>query len=261
MLVTYAVSDGEEGRVARNRKWKVAGFEGTFGVNPDPISGGAATSGWIDQRREARRRSKDDHALVSSEDIAEAAKALPLLEVARAWVAAPDERQPRTGAVTLIAMRSRPDGIEPELPPETPRWLEAIRRRLAPRMPLGTRLVVAAPRYIEFSIHASLETDRGLDPSAVNKEVENALQKRLALVDLPRGGMPRQPGVPVTRRDVAAWLRAINGVKRVVELKLQAADGKEVDKVAVPRSGLPRWNPGLSTIDVQRPEMGGRDET
>lgn len=261
VLVTYAVSDGEEGRVARNRKWKVAGFEGTFGVNPDPISGGAATSGWIEQRREARRRSKDDHALVSSADIASAAKALPLLEVARAWVAAPDDRQPRTGAVTLIALRSRPDEIEPEQPPETPRWLESIRRRLAPPMPLGTRLVVAAPRYIEFSIHASLETDAGRNPSTIEKEVDKALQKRLALADLPKGAMPRQPGVPVTRRDVAAWLRATNGVKRVVQLELRGADGKPVDMVAVPPSGLPRWNPGRSTIDVQRPERGGRDES
>ena len=261
VLVTYAVSDGEEGRVARNRKWKVAGFEGTFGVNPDPISGGAATYGWIDQRREARRRSKDDHALVSADDIASAGKALPLLEVARAWVAAPDDRQPRTGAVTLIALRSRPHGIEPNQPPETPRWLEAIGRRLAPRMPLGTRLIVAAPRYIEFSIHASLETDRGLDPSVVKKEVEKALQKRLALIDLPNGGMSRQPGVPVTRRDVAAWLRAINGIRSVVELELRGAERKSVDKVAVPRSGLPRWNPALSTIEVQRPEGGGRDES
>ncbi len=36
-LVTYSVSDGAEGEVARNRKWKVAGFPGEFGVNPDPI--------------------------------------------------------------------------------------------------------------------------------------------------------------------------------------------------------------------------------
>src|SRR4029077_2392690 len=95
VLVTYSVSDGAEGNVARNRKWKVTGVEGTFGVNPDPITGGSASSGWIDDRREARRRSRDDHALVSADDIATAAKALPLLEVARAWVPEPDDRVPR----------------------------------------------------------------------------------------------------------------------------------------------------------------------
>ena len=69
VLVTYSVSDGPEGNVARNRKWKVTGVDGTFGVNPDPITDGSASPGWIDDLREARRRSRDDHALVSSDDI------------------------------------------------------------------------------------------------------------------------------------------------------------------------------------------------
>jgi predicted phage baseplate assembly protein len=257
VFVTYSVSDGEEGRVARNRKWKVAGFEGVFGVNPDPITGGFEPSGWIEQRREARRRSRDDHALVSSEDIESAATGLPLLEVARAWVVAPDDRTPRTGVVTLVALRSRPDGNEPEQPPETPRWLAAIRRQLAPRMPLGARLVVAAPQYREFSIHVALEIDSGRKPSAIKKNIEDELKKRLGLVESATGAPPRQPGVPVTSRDVRAWIRASDGVKRIIELQLRGADGKSNMKVSVPRGGLPRWNSGNSVIEVMRPESGG----
>ncbi|MEK6261448.1 MAG: putative baseplate assembly protein [Planctomycetota bacterium] len=257
VFVTYSVSDGEEGRVARNRKWKVAGFAGTFGVNPDPITGGAASSDWKEERREARRRSRDDHALVSSDDIATAAKALPLLEVARAWVPEPDARTPRTGVVTLVAMRSRTAGKEPEQPPETAQWLENIRRRLAPRMPLGSRLVVVAPRYVEFSIQAVLEGNSGTNPSAIKLKVEEELRKRLSLVDSARGVTPRQPGVPVTPRDVAAWMRAVDGVKRVLQLQLLGADGQSLkDGVAVPRSGLPRWDVVRTTIDVKRPEPG-----
>lgn len=256
VLVTYSVSDGAEGNVARNRKWKVTGVDGTFGVNPDPITGGSASSGFIDDRREARRRSRDDHALVSSDDIETAAKALPLMEVARAWVPEPDDRVPRTGVVTVVVLRNRAGGKEPEQPPETAQWLEAIRRGLTARMPLASRLVVAAPRYIEFSIQAVLEADSNRNPSEIKKKVEAELQKRLALVDASTGMPPRQPGVPVTSRDIAAWMRATDGVKRVIQLVLSGANGKSVTEVSVPRSGLPRWNPGSSTIDVQRPKNG-----
>ncbi len=256
VFTTYAVSDGEAGRVARNRKWSVGGFAGTFGVNPDPMTGGTAAFGWVEQRREARRRSRDDHALVSSNDIVAAAKALPMLEVARAWVPVPDEKSPRMGVVTLIAMRSRPEGKEPEQPPETPLWLEGIRSQLAPRVPLGTRLVVKAPRYVEFTIHAVLESEPGRDVAGIKSDVENALQQRLRLVDSPAGVSTRQPGIPLTRRDVAAWLRMVDGVRRVVDLQLRGASRKNTDTIVVPQSGLPRWNSSQSTIEVNRPQTG-----
>lgn len=257
VLATYSVSDGEEGRVARNRKWKVAGFPGAFGVNPDPIAGGAAASGSLDERREARRRSREDHGLVSSDDIADAAKALPLLEVARAWVPTAPNHAPRTGVVNLVALRSRPGGDEPEQAPETAQWLKAIRRSLSPRMPLGSRLMVTAPRYVEFYIQAELEADSGRKPLAIKENVEKELKKRLALVDSGAGVTPRQPGVPVTRRDVAAWMRATDGVRRVIKLELRRVDGQIIDKtVVVPRNGLPRCLFSLNSIEVKRPESG-----
>jgi predicted phage baseplate assembly protein len=225
-------------------------------VNPDPTSGGVGAAGWIEQRREARRRSRDDHALVSVNDIVAAAMALPLLEVARAWIPAPGDNAPRTGVTTLIAMRSRPDGKEPEQPPETRGWLDGVRSQLAPRIPLGTRLLVKAPRYVEFSIHAVVESEMGRDPSAIKTAVEDELQQRLMLVDSAAGTSTRQPGVPVTRRDVAAWLRTVNGVKRVVQLQLRGADNKEQDTIVVPQTGLPRWNSTSSTIEVKRPQPG-----
>ena len=256
IVVTYAVSDGAEGEVARNRSWKVTEVEGPFGVNPDPITGGSASAGWIDDRREARRRSRDDHALVSADDIETAAKALPLMEVARAWVPQPDDRLPRTGVVTLVALHSRAGGKEAEEPPETAGWLGAIRRSLTARMPLASRLVVVAPRYVEFTIQALLEADTNRNPSEIKKKVEAEFQKRLALVDTSTGIPPRQPGVPVTPRDIAACMRATDGVKDVVRLVLSDASGNNVTEISVPRDGLPRWNSASSIIEVQRPKNG-----
>ena len=57
--------------------------------------------------------------------------------------------------------------LEPETVPETRRWLEAIRRELSPRMPLGSRLVVIGPRYAEFAIRCRVEAEPGRDPATV----------------------------------------------------------------------------------------------
>jgi hypothetical protein len=248
VVATYTVCDGERGIVAPNRKWQVQGFLGAFGVNLDAMAGGAAATGWIDERREARRRARFDHALVSVEDIVEAARALPLLEVARAWIPAHDDRAPRTGSVTLVAMRARRSEEDAGAVPEPPGWLDAIRRRLATRMPLGTRLVVTGPRYVGFSIDATVEAVAGRHPDTVRDTILQALRARFMLI----GDTPRQPGVPVTSRDVTAWIRRAAGVRRVTAMRLIAEAGAATDEIEVPRSGLPRFDLDGSRIEVAR---------
>ncbi|HJQ36746.1 MAG TPA: putative baseplate assembly protein [Thermoanaerobaculia bacterium] len=244
VLASYAVCDAERGNVARNRSWRVAPFAGVYGVNLDPVTGGAPAAGTVEQRRDARRRSRDEHALVSAEDLVAAAKGLPLLEVVRAWIVPPAENAPRTGAITLVAMRARPGGKEPAQIPETRRWLDAIRRRLRPRIPLGTRLIVSAPSYTDFSIRATLIAEAGRDPAAVKEAAERELSKRLSL-------NTRKPGVPVTQRDVTAWLRGVDGVTRVATPQLIRADGQPGDDINVQRGGLPRLT--RSDLEVKRP--------
>jgi predicted phage baseplate assembly protein len=256
VLVSYAVSDGEQGGVASNRKWRVAGFAPIFGVNPDPVAGGAAASNWLDERRDARRRSRDAHALVSVADIVEAARALPLLEVARAWVVPPSLNTPRTGMVALVVMRSRPSGEEPESIPETRRWLETIQRRLSARMPLASRLAVSAPRYMDFTIRATVVASQGRDPRAIEEQVKEELRRRLALTGSDDDDV-RRPGVPLTRRDVITWLRGVDGVARIVTVELRRGDAV-VETISVPPSGLPRWIPSQSEITAERPSPGRR---
>lgn len=252
VLATYAVCDGEKGGVAPNRRWRVQGFLGSFGVNVDAMAGGAAPTDWIEERREARRRARDDHALVSSDDIEKAALALPLLEVVRAWVLTPDDKSPRTGTVTLVAMRARASEEEAGSTPELRRWLEAIRRRLVGRMPLATRLVVTGPRYVEFSIRATIEVAAGRDPNDIKVDVVRELRKQLALV----GEAPRHPGVPVTKRDITAWIRVVHGVRRVALIRLVPESGAEDEEIKVPRSGLPRCDFASSNFEMKRAGPG-----
>jgi hypothetical protein len=253
VFVTYSVCDGDQGNVARNRKWEVAGFGGVFGVNPDPVTGGAGSFDLIAQRREARRRSREDHALINSQDVIAAAIALSVQEVVRAWVVPFGEKLPKTGATTLVVMRKRASATEPDQPPETRRWLEAVRRRLVSRMPLGARLVVVAPDYIEFSIEAPLEAEAGLDPLKVQQQVLEALRKKLALVDSGDEVVARRPGIPVTRRDVEVWIRGTSGINRLIDVRLTDATGHAVKEISVPRNGLPKWLESRSSINVLRP--------
>jgi hypothetical protein len=60
----------------------------------------------------------------------------------------------------------------------------------------------------------------------------------------------------VTPRDLAAWMRAIDGVGRVVDVQLIRSNGKPAPEIAVPRSGLPKWDEEASSISVSRPAAG-----
>jgi predicted phage baseplate assembly protein len=247
VAVEYAVSDGDKGNVAANRKWSLAGFAGTFGINPDPVTGGAAPDGLIDQRRQARSRSRDEHALVSAADIVSAALQLPLLEVGRAWVLRQADTQPRTGTVTLTAMRARSNEIAGEIP-ETRRWLKALRGRLVGRMPMGIRLIVEGPQYVDFTLEATVEAVARRDTRAVKNAIHDELAGRLALL----GPAARHPGVPVTKRDLIAWMRSVDGVRRVVSLQLATGAESNADQVPAARNALPRIDLEQSAIDVIR---------
>jgi hypothetical protein len=131
------------------------------------------------------------------------------------------------------------------------RWLRAIEKRLAPRMPLGSVLRAMAPRYAAFGLTARIEAARAKDPQTLEAQVRAALEKRLAVV----GPGARDFGVAVTRRDVIAWIRAVPGVQRIVELTLFAGGSAPVDEVKVARRGLPRLDPDphRTSIEVFRP--------
>lgn len=251
VLVSYAVCDGAGGNVAPNRRWVVRGIAGIFGVNPDPVTQGAGASDLLEQRRIARARWRDAHPLVTAHDLEQAARGLDALEVARAWALAPPPRLPDTGAVELVAMRARAGGAEPAEAPETARWLAAVERRLASRLPLGTRLQVRGPRYLPFRLAAQVDAEEGYEPAALEAALRTMLAQRMALTAAP--GLPPRPlGLGVTQRDLAAWLRQVPGVRRVASLRLASAPGQRPDRVDVPRDGLPKLDLGASTITVRR---------
>jgi predicted phage baseplate assembly protein len=258
ILLDYTICDGAAGNAMRNQQWRVQGYDGGYGVNPDPMQGGRDGSDRADQRREARRRSRDEHALVTAADLEAAAIALPALEVARAWVPAmPDTAQADNGTSTLVAMRARPGGVEPDEAPETARWLAAVERALAARLPLGRRLRLRAPAYAPFRLALEAEAQPGYRVEQVEAAIRAALQERLALTASRPGAMQRTPGLGLTQRDLAAWVRKAEGVGRILSLKLFDAANRPATGISVTRLGLPKWLAQASVIVVRRPTTGG----
>jgi predicted phage baseplate assembly protein len=252
VIASYSVTEGQAGNIAANRKWVVRGFSGLFGVNPDPTSGGEDPPGWMEQRREARRTLSRSHALVSPRDFEEAARDLTGLEVGRAWMMPPAEGDLATGSMHLVVMRARPGGDESAADPEGARWLTSVRQRLASRVPLGSRLRVTAPRYVSFSIVCEVEAESRQDPAQVLDLVKKELSRRLMLVsDRPR--VPVRPfGLPVSKRDLVAWIQALPEVRRVRSLTIRVAGRDAKDRVDVPKGGLPRIDLEGSEINVVR---------
>lgn len=253
--VSYSVSDGEAGNTARNRKWTVHGFEGIYGINPDAVEGGAERPDPVAQRRDSRAKLRGAHALVTQADIVNAAKSLSAYRVARAWVVIPGEDRARSGEIVLFVMRSRDDSQTNDEIPETNRWLAAIRRSLAPRIPLGSRLVVKRPEYSDFRIDATIEVAKGMSPEAVEEAVQNRLKEKLDI----SGPAPRKPGVSLQKYDVFAWIRGVDGVQRVSALALRGAGGNVTESIEVSCGGLPRWDRAAGDIKVVRAGNGGSD--
>jgi hypothetical protein len=101
-----------------------------------------------------------------------------------------------------------------------------------------------------------LQAEPGLDPKQVEEEVRKTLRKKLALVETADGDSPRRPGIPVTSRDVGAWLRGTSGVGQISDVRLLDASGHAIEGISVPRSGLPKWLESQSPIKVSQSSGG-----
>jgi predicted phage baseplate assembly protein len=258
VLVSYSTCDGAAGNASRNQRWRAASLSDVLGTNLDALTGGLDASTDLDLRREARTRIVEAHALVTAADIEAAARALPDHDVKRAHVVMPRSDAPDPRGTALIAIRNRPDGIEPAEPPETPRWLAEIERRLASRLPLGAPLRVRAPRYVTFGIRARIESVPGAAPADVKKAVMQTLRARLAVVAAKGAPAPRRFGQEVSLRDLTAWIRGTADVRRIASLRVTLDDGTVVSEtVGVRPDGLTRAVLDESEIEVVRGRTTG----
>lgn len=254
IAIDYPFCNGSAGNTPRRQHWSVRGISGTFGTNPDPISGGRDADTDLDLRRAARQRLRAAHALVTVADLKDATLSLADLEVARVEVHLGKARAETTRELTLLALRARSSADEPEEAPETTRWLAAVRRGLLARMPLGTRLRVRAPAYRAFTIDARIEAMPRRNPTDIENSIRDKLREAFMLTRR-AGTEPRELGAPVSSRDIAALIRKVPGVRRVVSLAL-LVDGVSVDPLKLARVELPRLSFAQSHFKIDRAPGG-----
>jgi hypothetical protein len=125
------------------------------------------------------------------------------------------------GTVTVL--------IIPDMPTSNPApsagLLEAVRRYLHRRRIICTRLRIIGPRYVSVTVHASVRTAAGADPTRVAGAVRAAID---AFLD-PRAGGPDGFGWPfgrsVYRTEILQLIDGVPGVDHVRRLTLRAGTG------------------------------------
>jgi hypothetical protein len=241
--VPCILCQGKIGNLPAGLSWSVAGLSG-FG-NPEPIFGGTDRLDLIELRREARQRADDDRPLVTNLDLEAAAKGCTDLRVARAHVLPgfdPDCPHGQAGrSRTLVVLSSDPSRGDTGSGPETPAWLRALRRRLTPRLPLGDRVRVIGPRYVALRVRVILTVASGRNGTTIIENARRLLQSRLAAVPACAGDPFWPLGRDVEPRDLKGWLRKLDGVVAVRDLRIGGKPAQLGDKtLKIPPHGLPQ---------------------
>jgi hypothetical protein len=229
--VALELSCGAAGNVASPLDWLMAAPRIRW-RNRQPIAGGADAEGPAELLDAARRRLRDRRPLTASREIEDAALGLPdPFGVTRASVIEGWERgrrRPGAAATRTLLVTRRGKAAE------SPAWLRAIARALRPRIPLGERLLVAAPAFREMRVAARITAAVGARPERVHRAVCDDLARRLA-----GGTWPLGRSVSATA--VAGWIRRVAGVERVSDVKLLGTDEKTLGEVLELRADeLPR---------------------
>jgi predicted phage baseplate assembly protein len=242
---------GTAGNLRPGQRWTVPalGADGDgYGRNRHALTGGrdASTAGDITDaaRDTATRRS----ALLTDEELADAARTLPGMAVRRAEVlAGHDPRLPGVrvaGVRTLVVVPHRSN--QPEARAHRPgRWLAEIAARLGPRRVLGERLIVQQPVVVPADLWLRLVPQPGAVAATVVAAVERALRERLSPEH-------RQLGRELTAAEVATIAAGVPGVADVPVSRLAYAGEPAGDEpVPAPRDGLVV----AATIEVERDQV------
>lgn len=168
------------------------------------------------EAREARLRA------VTAEDFEAIARETPGLRVARA-VARPNlfpglSCVNAPGMVTVIVLPTLPLSR----PVPSAGFIDRIAARIESRRTIGTRVVLAGPRYLEVAVHARLKAFDGTDRKRLSAQVAQALD---AFFD-PLTGGPEGTGWPlgrdIYRAEVMQVIDQTEGVDHVLSLELIA---------------------------------------
>jgi hypothetical protein len=244
VAVSCKTCAGMAGNLPANVSWQVPVSLAESFVNLEAMRGGTDRVDLIGLRRESRSRVGTRRPLVTDADLVNAALACRDLAVARAQVLPGFDSECRTGSAgrgrTLVAVRGA-GRADPAVVPESQAWLRALRRRLAPRLPLGDRVTIVAPRYCQVRLHATLRVAQNRNGADIVAKAKRLLTTRFSAVEACPGDVAWQLGRDVRANDIQGWLLRLPGVVAVSDARVGKGTGlPAADKVKLPRDGLPQ---------------------
>jgi Baseplate J-like protein len=246
--IECAITAGAQGNVASSLGWKRTGDDMLW-HNSQPIVNGCDADDIAALLRKLQKRLEQERPLVTSSQIEEAALSLPLsivpkrANIIEGWEAG--RRIPIISATrTLVVTRHHPDG-------EGIDWYISVRRALQGQILLGERLLVIGPDWRDFRIQAKAIRAQGWSST----DVANAIQAELALRLLPEvyGRSPWPLGRSVTPLAIEGWLKHVQGVAAIEQLKITDMAGKDVSPgwYQFQRHSLPRFHAITDDIYVK----------
>ncbi|HYO13580.1 MAG TPA: putative baseplate assembly protein [Thermoanaerobaculia bacterium] len=217
---SYSSTRGAEGNLPESRPWRVPGMDLAV-EGPVPALGGAAAETLALATARAVESLERPERAVTLADYERLALETPGVRLARAEARANlDPAVPclhATGVVTVL--------IVPFLPKSRPTPSEGTRRAVARylgrRRLIGTRIVVAGPRYTEVAVRATVRPLPGVDPVALRARIVEALDRFFHPLTWPFGR-------DVYRSEVLEVLDGVAGVDHVLSLELIAGGGEPV---------------------------------
>jgi hypothetical protein len=261
VAVTCQVCAGTAGNLPAKVSWQINGVAGSF-VNFEPMRGGTDRPDLAQLRRESRRRAGTTHPLATNADLIEAALACRDLEVARAEVLSAFASDCRAGSAargrTLIVICGE-RRADPAVVAESAAWLQALRRRLLPRLPLGDRVNIEAPRYVPVRLSAKLTIAQDRNSDGIRARALHLLKARFAIVKTCPDDTPWPLSRDVRAKDIAGWLLKLPGVTGVSSLLVGKGEGSPADPVVtLPRDSLPQLQLGNDDVVVEPLARGAR---
>lgn len=168
------------------------------------------------ESREARLRA------VTVEDFEAIARETPGTSVARA-VARPNlypglDCVNAPGVVTVIVLSSLPASR----PVPSAGLIREVTARLEQRRTIGTRVIVAGPRYLEVAVRARLRSFTGIDKARLSRQVAEALDGFFHPITGGPAGAGWPLGRDVYRAEVMQVIDETPGVDHVLSLELVA---------------------------------------
>lgn len=257
ITATYRTSQGAVSNIAGGLEWEVPSLGGgVYGLNLDPVTGGADPEQLPDLQGRARiactRRP-----IVTDADLLTAARALTGLRLARAEMAPAGTSPPSVR--TLVAMRERDADDAAAAIPESPEWLEAVRRALSMQLTLAQRLRVIAPRYVPIRLQAAVNVGPQSDPSVMARQIALILQARFAPLAGADGTPPWPLGAAVAVQSIRGWIRAVTGVLAVTSVELSSGSSTLTSgELSLPPAGLPQLSIAATDVSVTRTATGSR---